>query len=70
MLGTVLGVLLLVLVNNSLILLGVPTTWQRVVVGAILVGAAAATALRERGRRPAPSITAPSITAPSITAGA
>ncbi len=61
--GTVLGVLLLVLVNNSLILLGVPTTWQRVVVGAILVGAAAATALRERGRRPAPSITTPSITA-------
>ncbi len=60
--GTVLGVLLLVLVNNSLILLGVPTTWQRVVVGAILVGAAAATALRERGLRPAPSITAPSMT--------
>ena len=55
--GTVLGVLLLVLVNNSLILLGVPTTWQRVVVGAILVGAAAVTALRER-RRAAPSITA------------
>jgi simple sugar transport system permease protein len=55
--GTVLGVLLLVLVNNSLILLGVPTTWQRVVVGAILVGAAGVTAMRERGRRPAASIT-------------
>ncbi len=55
--GTVLGVLLLVLVNNSLILLGVPTTWQRVVVGAILVGAAGVTAMRERGRRPATSIT-------------
>jgi len=61
--GTVLGVLLLVLVNNSLILLGVPTTWQRVVVGAILVGAAAVTALRERGRRPAASITGPSVEA-------
>ena len=57
-LGTVLGVLLLVLVNNSLILLGVPTTWQRVVVGTILVGAAAVTALRERARRAGPSITA------------
>ena len=56
-LGTVLGVLLLVLVNNSLILLGVPTTWQRVVVGAILVGAAGVTAMRERGRRPAASVT-------------
>lgn len=56
--GTVLGVLLLVLVNNSLILLGVPTTWQRVVVGAILVAAAGVTAMRERGRRPAASITA------------
>lgn len=56
--GTVLGVLLLVLVNNSLILLGVTTTWQRVVVGTILVGAAAITALRER-RRAAPAITAP-----------
>jgi len=56
--GTVLGVLLLVLVNNSLILLGVPTTWQRVVVGAILVGAAGVTAMRERGRRPTASITA------------
>ena len=56
--GTVLGVLLLVLVNNSLILLGVPTTWQRVVVGAILIGAATAAALRERGRRGRPAITA------------
>ena len=55
--GTVLGVLLLVLVNNSLILLGVPTTWQRVVVGAILVGAATAAALRERRRRGRPAIT-------------
>ncbi len=56
--GTVLGVLLLVLVNNSLILLGVPTTWQRVVVGLILVGAAGVTTLRERSRRRAAPITA------------
>ncbi len=47
-LGTVLGTVLLVVLGNSLILLGVPTTWQRVVLGAVLIGATAATALRER----------------------
>ena len=37
--GTLLGVALIVLVNNSLILLGIPSTWQSVVIGAlILVG--------------------------------
>lgn len=37
--GTLLGVLLIVLVNTSLILLGIPSTWQQVVIGAlILVG--------------------------------
>jgi simple sugar transport system permease protein len=46
--GTMLGVSLLVLVSNSLILVGVPTTWQRVVVGTVLIAATAATALRER----------------------
>ncbi len=55
--GAVLGVLLLVVLNNSLILMGVPTTWQRVVVGAILVGAAGVTALRERARRRPAAIT-------------
>jgi simple sugar transport system permease protein len=48
--GTVLGVFLLLLVNDSLILLGVDTTWQRVVVGVVLIGATAATAWRERRR--------------------
>lgn len=47
-LGTVLGVFLLVLINNSLILLGVPTTWQRVAVGAVLIAATAAIVWRER----------------------
>lgn len=46
--GTVLGTLLLVLISNSLILLGVATTWQRVVVGLVLILATAATALRDR----------------------
>jgi simple sugar transport system permease protein len=49
--GTVLGVFLLVLINNSLILLGVPTTWQRVAVGTVLIAATAALVLRERSLR-------------------
>lgn len=35
--GTVLGVLLVQLINNSLILAGVPTAWQRTAVGLLLV---------------------------------
>lgn len=38
-LGTILGVLLVVIMNNSLILLGVPSYWQRLVIGLmILIG--------------------------------
>lgn len=36
-LGTVLGVFLLVTINNSLILLGVPSYWQKVLVGLVIV---------------------------------
>lgn len=36
-LGTVLGVLLIQIINNSLILMGIPATWQRAVVGFLLV---------------------------------
>lgn len=36
-LGTVLGVLLVQLINNSLILVGVPTAWQRTAVGVLLL---------------------------------
>jgi simple sugar transport system permease protein len=50
-LGTLLGTFLLVLINNSLILLGVPTTWQRVAVGVVLIAATAAIVLRERRAR-------------------
>jgi simple sugar transport system permease protein len=35
--GTLLGVVLVVLINNSLILMGVPSTWQKVVIGAIIL---------------------------------
>jgi simple sugar transport system permease protein len=48
--GTVLGVLTLVVITNSLIILGVDTTWQRVVVGLIVIAATAATAWRDRKR--------------------
>lgn len=37
--GTVLGVFVLVLLNSSLILLGIPSYWQRVFVGIILLAA-------------------------------
>lgn len=36
-LGTVLGVLLIQLINNSLILMGIPSAWQRTAVGLLLV---------------------------------
>ncbi|WP_045235025.1 ABC transporter permease [Deinococcus pimensis] len=35
--GTLLGVVLVVIINNSLILMGVPSTWQKVVIGAIIL---------------------------------
>lgn len=36
-LGTLLGVLLVQVINNSLILIGVPSAWQRTVIGLLLV---------------------------------
>ncbi|EFH11350.1 ABC transporter permease [Pseudoroseomonas cervicalis] len=48
--GTMLGVLTLVVITNSLIILGVDTTWQRVVVGLIVIAATAVTAWRDRKR--------------------
>jgi len=49
-LGTVLGGLTLMVITNSLIILGVDTTWQRVVVGLIVIAATATTAWRDRKR--------------------
>ncbi len=48
-LGTMLGVFLLVLISNSLIILGIPTTWQRVFLGAAII-AVTATAYFRRPR--------------------
>lgn len=36
-LGTLLGVVLVIIINNSLILMGVPSTWQKVVIGALIL---------------------------------
>jgi simple sugar transport system permease protein len=36
-LGTVLGVVLVQLINNNLVLIGVPSTWQRAAVGILLI---------------------------------
>mgnify|MGYP000403544663 FL=1 len=47
-LGTMLGVFMLVMVKNSLIIMKIDTTWQRVVVGVIIVIATAITAWRDR----------------------
>jgi simple sugar transport system permease protein len=38
-LGTLLGVVLIELLTNNLILMGVPSTWQKVVIGAIILAA-------------------------------
>lgn len=52
-LGTILGVILVVIANNSLILIGVPTVWQRVVIGIIILIGTGLPAIRARraGRR-------------------
>lgn len=46
--GTLLGVLLVALINNVLILAGVPSTWQKAVIGAFIVLAGAVFAIRRR----------------------
>ena len=54
-LGTVLGVLLISMIKNSLILMGVPGTWQRAAVGAMLIAGVTIQALgarRKARRRP------------------
>lgn len=40
-LGTILGVLLIVVVNSVLVMVGIPSTWQRLVVGIFILFAAA-----------------------------
>lgn len=45
--GTLLGVVLVALINNTLILAGVPSSWQRVVVGSFILLAGAFFAIRK-----------------------
>jgi len=49
--GTILGVLLLVIINNSLILVGLPTEWHKVIIGSIIIVSTGVTAWRARGRK-------------------
>jgi simple sugar transport system permease protein len=49
-LGTLLGVFLLVIINNSLILVGIPSEYQKVVLGMIILGSTGVTAWRVRGQ--------------------
>lgn len=46
--GTILGVILVVIAYNSLILIGVPTVWQRVVIGLIILVGTGIPAIQER----------------------
>jgi simple sugar transport system permease protein len=48
--GTMIGVFLLVMIKNSLILMHIATTWQQVVVGVVIVCSTALTAWRDRKR--------------------
>ncbi len=47
-LGTILGVFILVLIKSSLILVGIPSVWQKVAVGLVLIVATITTAMRSR----------------------
>lgn len=51
-LGTMLGVLLVVVVDNVLVMVGIPSTWQRVFVGAFILLAAAFFVTRQRKFKP------------------
>ena len=49
--GTLLGVLLVTVINNVLVMVGIPSTWQRFVVGAFILLAAAFFVVRQRRNR-------------------
>ena len=48
--GTLLGVLLVTVINNVLVMVGIPSTWQRFVVGTFILLAAAFFVVRQRRR--------------------
>ncbi len=49
--GAVLGVLLIGIVQNSLVLVGVPAVWQQVAVGVVLIIGTVVPAIRERRQK-------------------
>lgn len=49
--GTAIGVLLIAVLRNGLVLLGVPTEWQTVVIGLVIIGAVYLDVLRQRSKR-------------------
>jgi len=48
MMGTVLGVLMFTIINNSLIMVGVSTYWQRSVIGMLILVSTAITAIQDK----------------------
>jgi simple sugar transport system permease protein len=50
--GTILGVLLIVVINSVLVMVGIPSTWQRLVVGSFILLAAAFFVTRQRKSKP------------------
>jgi ribose transport system permease protein len=49
--GTAIGVLLIAVLRNGLVLLKVPTEWQTVAIGLVIIGAVYVDVLRQRARR-------------------
>jgi ribose transport system permease protein len=49
--GTAIGVLLIAVLRNGLVLLKVPTEWQVVAIGVVIIGAVYVDVLRQRARR-------------------
>jgi ribose transport system permease protein len=49
--GTAIGVLLIAVLRNGLVLLSVPTEWQTVAIGLVIIGAVTIDVLRQRAQR-------------------
>jgi simple sugar transport system permease protein len=46
--GTILGVFIIVLIKGSLIIIGIPTDWQKVAIGVVLILATVITSYRSK----------------------
>lgn len=56
--GTLLGVLLITLISENLVLLGIPTEWQKVVIGILIIIGTGLPAIQERIRTNQPRLAA------------